>query len=348
MSEIRRDYYTDRLVIISPGRSRRPFDQASPEGKGEPSECPFCPGNESKTPPADLVFSQRGGSLVKLSDGESEAVEDWCLRVFLNPYPALSKTPAQSFSEPPRYSEPGYGYHYVMVASPKHEEGFGRMELDQWMNILAGLQDKTRQLFSLKGVAYVSVFINHKREAGASVAHPHLQILTLPQLPPVIEAEARAYQTSMEERSVCPMCNVVGLEHGGPRQVLVTDHFLAFCPWAPSNAYEFWIYPRKHQTSLLKVSQKEMKDLALVLRATLGGLYSALDDPPFNLVFHISSEKKTTKQIHWHAEVFPRLNIWAGMEKGVGVYINPVPPEEAAALLGTRSRRELADLIGVS
>lgn len=347
VSEIRRDYFTDRLVIISPERSKRPSDFKRPRQKETVGVCAFCPGNESMTPPADLVLSQRGGSLVKLSDGESDPVTDWCVRVFPNKYPALSTTPPQSYNDPPHYSEPGYGYHYVAVATPNHNEGFGLIDTEQWVNVLAALQDKVRQLFSQKGVAYVATFVNHGVEAGASLSHPHLQLVTLPNLPPAIEAEAKAYEKNMDDRGVCPMCSIVSLEQGGPRQILVTDHFIAFCPWAPIHAYEFWIYPKRHQTSLLKVTQKEMRDLALILRSTLGGLYKSLSDPPFNMAFHISSEKKTSKQIHWHIEVYPRLNTWAGLERGSGVFINPVVPEQAAEDLGAYSRKELASLIGI-
>jgi UDPglucose--hexose-1-phosphate uridylyltransferase len=171
--------------------------------------------------------------------------------------------------------------------------------------------------------------------------------MTLPRLPPIIEEKAKAYHRSMEERGICPMCNVVNLELGGPRQILKTDLFLAFCPWAPRHAFEFWIYPRKHQTSLLKATQKEIRELALIIRTTLGGLYLTLNDPPFNLVFNISSEKKTSKQIHWHIEVYPQLNVWAGLERGNNVFINPIPPEQASIDLGAHSRRELAELIGI-
>jgi len=86
----------------------------------------------------------------------------------------------------------------------------------------------------------------------------------------------------------------------------------------------------------------------LILRSTLGGLSRALNEPAFNLVFHVSSEKKTTKQIHWHIEVYPHLTEWAGLEKGTGVYVNEAPPEQAAELLGAMSRKELAELMGIT
>jgi UDPglucose--hexose-1-phosphate uridylyltransferase len=151
-------------------------------------------------------------------------------------------------------------------------------------------------------------------------------------------------QESLSEQGVCPMCLVINTELGGPRQIIATEFYVGFCPWASANAFEFWIFPRRHQTSFLKITQKEISDLALALRASLGGLASLLKEPPFNLVFHLSSEKKTTKQLHWHIEVYPNINSWAGLERGSGVFVNPVPPEQAAQLLTQKIRGELGSL----
>jgi UDPglucose--hexose-1-phosphate uridylyltransferase len=151
----------------------------------------------------------------------------------------------------------------------------------------------------------------------------------------------------MYDLGICPMCTVVNVESGGPRQILATDFFVAIAPWAPSHSYEFWIFPKKHQTSFLKATQREISDLAKILRCTLGGMSKALDGTSFNLVFHISSEKKTTRQIHWHIEVYPTKSRWGGIERGMGVFINPVCPEQVAEELGEYSRREFAHIIGI-
>ena len=102
-----------------------------------------------------------------------------------------------------------------------------------------------------------------------------------------------------------------------------------------------------HINFLLKLSQKEMMDLALMLRSTLGGMAKALDSPSFTMVFHSSSEKKTTKQIHWHIEVYPRRTQWSGLELGGGIYASEVSPEGAAQVLGASTRKELAQLVGI-
>ena len=340
-------------MLISSERIKRPseFEKASGSNllnKSEPSSCPFCPGNEEKTPPADLVLVSKQDTLLKLADSENERIKDWTVRYFPNKYPAVSLESEVKYTDSPLQSEPGFGYHHVMVLTPKHSDTFFNLPVEQWTDILATLQDRIRWLYSRKAVGYVSVFVNNGFEAGASFAHPHLQTITLTKLPPVIEEEAQAVHSSMIELSVCPMCKVLNVESNGERKVLSTENFTAFCPWAPTSAFEFWIFPKKHETSFLKVSQKEIRDLAMILRATMGALGSVLNDPSFNLVFHISSEKKTTKQIHWHIEVYPQVTKWAGLEKGSGVYINPFPPEQAALLLGAAARKELAEIIGIS
>jgi UDPglucose--hexose-1-phosphate uridylyltransferase len=345
MVEIRKDYFTDKLSVVTLDRGSRsqlrPFTDTA-------GKCPFCPGNEEMTPQADLVLVKMGETLVKQSDSEGDPVRGWVVRVFPDRFAIVTPNAAPSYGEPPHYSEPAIGYHYIMVATPKHDATFAKIDTDQWTNILATVQDKTRWLYAQRGVGYVAIFINQGRAAGAHVDHPHIQLVTIPRLPPTVEAEAATVQSSLNDLGVCPMCQVVASETGGPRQILSTEFFIAFAPWASSHAYEFWIYPKRHQTSLLKLSQKELMDLALILRATLGGMSKVLDDCAFNLVVHNSSEKKTTKQIHWHLEVYPRVSNWSGLELGSGVFLNEVSPEAAAEQLGAASRRELAHLVGIT
>jgi UDPglucose--hexose-1-phosphate uridylyltransferase len=101
-------------------------------------------------------------------------------------------------------------------------------------------------------------------------------------------------------------------------------------------------------TTFSKISQKEISGLAMILRATLGGLSRALNNVPFNLVFHLSPEKKNSRQIHWHIEVYPLLHTWSGLERGYGVYVNRIGPEKGAELLGAACRKELAELVGIT
>ena len=343
MVEIRKDYFTEKLSITLPDRGLKP-GQVIPQ-KAE--KCNYCAGNEDMTPPADLVLVKRGDTLLKQTDSEGDVVKNWSVRIFPAKSPLVTPGAPPSYGEPPHYSEPASGYHYVLVATPKHDEPFSRIDIEQWTNILASLQDKVRWLYTQKGVSYVLVYIDSEKEGTPTAVHPSIQMVTTPRVPPAVEAEAETVQASLNDLGVCPMCQVVAAETGGPRQILATDFFLAFAPWVSTHPFEYWVYPKRHMTSLLKLSQKEMMDLALMLRSTLGGLSKALDSPSFTMVFHSSSEKKTTKQIHWHIEVFPKRERWTGLELGGGIYASEVSPEAAAQVLGASSRKELAQLVGI-
>jgi UDPglucose--hexose-1-phosphate uridylyltransferase len=342
LGDLRKDYVLDKFVVMPEVSQAASEDKSSKEGN-----CPYCPGNELMTEPATLALVVKEGMLQRLSDSEESIIEDWSVRVFQSEQPVVVTDSAISYGDKPLYSEPAYGYHQIVVASPEHNQSLSHISVEQWGNVLVVIQDRVRWLYTQKGVTYVSIYVNSGASAGAQVTHPHLNIVTFSSIPPVIDMEAEGSHRFMNENGSCPACSFIGVESSGPRQILATDNFIAFCPWAPTYPYEFWIYPKRHITSFSKITQKEINDLALMLRATLGGMSKALKDAPFNLVFHLSPEKKNSRLIHWHIEVYPQMNTWSGLERGFGVFINNVRPEKSAEILGSSCRKELAGLVGI-
>jgi len=334
---MRKDYVSERFMIVLKNEEKTKNSKKSS----------FAPGNESMTNPSVLSLVAKEGMLQRLQDTEDEYVKNWSIRVFETKNPAVSINSENSYSERPHYSEPAYGYHYIVVASPNENDSFSTIDVEQWSNVLVVIQDRTRWLYTQKGVTYVSIYGNHGKDAGSINPHPHLNIVTFSTVPPIIEAEVEASHKILNEKGVCAMCQTVNAETGGPRQVLQTEGFIAFCPWAPSYPYEFWISPKKHTTSFSKITQKEINDLSLILRSTLGGLRKCIKDLSFNFVFHLSPEKKNSRQIHWHIEVYPITDPWSGLERGYGVFLNKISPEEAAEKLGAACRKELALLVGI-
>ncbi len=337
MGEMRKDYVSERFMIVT-----KKDDKVT-----DPKKSPYAPGNEAMTNPSVLSLVAKDGMLQRLQDSEDEYVTDWSIRVFESKNPAVSIEAENTYSDRPHYSEPAYGYHYIVVASPKQKDSFSTIGIEQWSNILVVIQDRLRWLYTQKGVTYVSIYANHGEPAGSTNPHPHLNLVTFSTIPPVIEAESEASHKILNEKGVCPMCQTVNAETGGPRQVIQTEGFIAFCPWATSYPYEFWICPKKHTTSFSKITQKEINDLSLILRATLGGLDKTIKDVSYNFVFHLSPEKKNSKQIHWHIEVYPITTPWSGLERGYGVFLNKTSPEDAAEKLGAACRKELAGLVGI-
>jgi UDPglucose--hexose-1-phosphate uridylyltransferase len=343
MIELRKDYVLDKYVIL-PHITEQPNAH---DNKSDETKCPYCPGNENMTPPSILSLVVKEGMLQRLSDSEENVVEGWSVRVFQSDSPIVTQSTENLYRDKPLYSEPAYGFHYIVVASPNHDEDLHSLSLDQWSNVLLMIQDRVRWLYSQKGVTYVSIYVNKGREAGSKIAHSCFNLVTFSTIPPTIEYEAEASNQYINENGSCPACTVIGAETSGPRQILSTDSHIAFSPWASTYPYEFWIYPKRHTTAFTKVTQKEMTDLALILRSTLGGMSKALSNPSFNLVFHLSPEKKNSRQIHWHIEIYPQLGSWSGLERGFGIYINHVTPEKSAEFLGSTCRKELAILVGI-
>ena len=337
MGDMRKDYVLERNVIVHPTTKK------STDSK----KCPYCPGNESMTNPSLLSLVAKDGMLQRLQDSEDSFVTDWSVRVFESKEPAVSTSTPNTYSDRPLYSEPAYGYHYVVIASPSHKDSLATIDVEQWSNVLVVVQDRLRWLYTQKGVTYVSIFVNHGKESGADVQHSHINMVSFSTLPPIIEQEAEASHRILNEKGVCPMCQAKDVESAGPRQILQTEGFIAFCPWAPSYPFEFWICPKKHNTSFSKITQKEINDVSLILRATLGGLAKEVKDVSFNLAFHLSPEKKNSRQIHWHIEVYPITGNWSGLERGYGVFLNTISPENSAKLLGAACRKELAGLVGI-
>ncbi len=337
MGFMRKDYVSERFMII--------VDKA--KKFADPKKSPFAPGNESMTNPAVLALVAKDGILQRLQDSEGECVKGWSIRVFESNEPIVTVSPENTYGEFPHYKEPAYGYHYTLIASPNHKDTLSSLSVEQWTNILIVLQDRLRWLYTQKGVTYVAIYANHDSEPDAQKEYPRIDIATFSIIPPTIEAEAKSSHNILSERGTCPVCHMIETETNSERHVLSTDGFVAFCPWASVHEHECWICPKKHTTAFSKITHKEISDLALILRATLGGIASTTNGASYALAFHLSPEKKNSKQIHWHVEVYPVTKKWTGPELGYGIYLNSIHPEEAAQKLAGACRKEIASLVGI-
>jgi len=335
INELRKDYIIDRWVVIAPQRKKRPLEvvERRPEERGH-LVCPFCPGNEHLTPPASLVYIlNTNGTVKRERDTDEDRHKNWIVRCFPNLYPAF--TPGESGVIPGlegglRYVRSwALGHHEVLVESPNHDEHPGVARVSQLIHVINALKDRVSFFMTRNYVKYVSIFRNHGASAGASLSHAHMQIIAMPVTPKVVSEELAASKKYYEDNNGCIFCNIIGEERRGERLIHENDNFIVFAPWASINPFEFWIFPKRHQSLILGLKEGEVKSFAETLRLSLGGLRSLFNDPPYNLGFHMAP----AEYYHWHVEVYPALSIWAGFEKSTGMYINVVPPEEAAKLL---------------
>ncbi|MER5174993.1 MAG: galactose-1-phosphate uridylyltransferase [Candidatus Nitrosocosmicus sp.] len=313
--------------------------------------CPYCPGNKYISDHLILSFVFKDGILQRLYDSQDVVNENWTIRVFECKNPIVTITPNHEYSDKPYYKEPAYGYDLIVIPTPQHNVSLTDLSIEQWTNLLLVLQDRVRWLYSQRGVTYVAIYasrgFNGGGSSGSTITHPHFHITTFSSIPPVIEKEAKTFHQSMNETGSCPACSMIESEINGPRQLFSTAHFITLVPWAPTYNCEFWICPRKHSTFFSKTSQKEISDLSLVICSSMRGMDNVLGKTDFSMAFHISPEKKNSRQLHWHIEIYPLITSWSGLERGFGIFVNMPSPEYSAEILGAASRKELARLIGI-
>ncbi len=336
MSNVRKDYFSEDFVLFTNEKSTKISNLKKLVNK---KDCPYCPGNEHITGPADLVLISKEGTLAKLADEPEDYVKDWTVRVILNKDAIVSPDEEKIFTDYPQYSEPAIGYHYIVIMSQKHTVNVSEIDSEQWTNILTTVQDKARWLYSQKHVSYVAMYMNHGLKAGSKVEHPHLEVVSLPTVPPVIESEAKFMKKPMREKGICPMCDIIKEEESSKRIIKKTNSFLIFAPWASKHPFEYWIFPRQHEVSFVKSTQKGISELSEIIHSSLESLIKTLGVVSFNLIIHSSPEKKTSKQIHWHIEIYPRIETKTGLEMSSNIYTNKILPENAAKELAKNIKK---------
>jgi UDPglucose--hexose-1-phosphate uridylyltransferase len=345
MSEIRRDPIRGGWVIVVPERTRRPQDFAFPEtrraglpddgGPGDagqssdPADAPTCPFCEERERIA-------GWELLAWRPGQGAPnTPGWQVRVVANREPALR---VESDLGPggdelfPRFG--GLGAHEVIIESPRHTDVWPTMAPDAVARVLWAWRERMRDLkrdFRLRSFLVVK---NHGPAAGAKIDHPHSQLLAFPFVPPVLDRELQAAAGHFEHARSCVFCDVIAEEIQLNLRVVVQDGgALALTPFASRVPFETWVLPRLHEARFEDASDAVLLSVASRVQDVLRRLAATLRNPPFNLVLHTAPVESHGASYHWHIEIAPRLAAVSGLEWGSGVFVNPVPPEEAAAVL---------------
>ena len=337
LSRLRQDTLTGRWVIVAEDRQGRPNEFGLPPlAAADPRDCPFCPGHEDRTT-AEILATGRG------SHGDRS---DWRVRVFPNMFPALG--PENDL--PDRAGSdlfpvlPGQGGHEVVVYTPDHDGSLASLAGDHLAELLQVIRDRMIALAgTVPGVRHVLPFCNHGPRAGATLAHPHLQILAAPLVPALVREKAVNLARYQERTGRCLLCDTLAAEQtDGQRIVATGGSWIGWAPWASRFPFEMRFASRDHASSMTAASDADLADLARVLQTALARLEQIHENPSYNVIFHSGAlgivgssggEAAAGPGFHWHVEVLPRLARLAGFEAGSGFAINSIPPETAASRL---------------
>jgi len=314
-------------VIISTERSRRPSDFAPEERRPIGGFCPLCEGNEDRTPPEIIAFRD---------NGTPPNSPGWSLRVVPNKFPALRIEGDLGREGEGVYDKMnGIGAHEVVIETPQHYGNLATLPLKAVENVLWAYRERIIDLRRDQRLRYVLVFKNCGIAAGASLEHSHSQIIALPIVPKRVTEEIEGGKAYFRYKDRCVFCDIIRQELQQRSRVIVENKFfVSIAPFASRFPFETWVLPKTHHPSFEHMEAIQYEQAAQILSETLQRMNQVLDDPPYNYVIHTTSFPELDKDYyHWHFEIMPKLTKVAGFEWGTGFYINPTPPEEAAAYM---------------
>ncbi len=319
-------------MIISTDRAKRPTDFAREQPKLKGGFCPFCYGNESKTPPEILAYRPHpNGGPVSAKD-----TPGWTVRVVPNKFPALGIEGNLNRQAEGMFDKMnGIGAHEVIIETPDHGASLATLPERRIEDVLWAFRDRILDLKKDKRFKYILIFKNHGEAAGASLEHSHCQLIALPILPRTVVSELEGAKQYYIYKERCVFCDMIRQEmDSGIRVVAENQSFVTLAPFAPRFPFETWVLPKNHESAFENSSSQTYADLARALKNLLVRADRVLENPSYNLVIHTSPVQDPQQEhYHWHVEFMPKLTKTAGFEWGTGFYINPTPPEEAARFL---------------
>jgi len=274
------DITTNRWVIFAETRSKRPTEVKAINVN---KICVFCPGFE-RIP---------GEELYRIGEGKPYE-KGWQVRVIKNKFPITD-------------------FHEVIIHSPDDVADIPQMALSQVQLILKAYRDRFNA--NLPG-GKVIIFNNVGEVAGASINHPHSQLVVVPN------------QINFDTLKLEAIVNVA----------LDNTRFVAFCPNFSQWPFEVWIAPKRRNELFGQTTDEDLADLAQVLQVTLKRLLKHLsnkphdhpgvpvvtfkDGPAYNYYIYHGKD--------WYLRIVPRLVHRAGFELGSGLSVNTVDPVDAA------------------
>lgn len=321
-SELRFDLVSKDWVVIATGRAKRPETFASQESvrlESPESNCPFC----------HLETQEK--SVLEYKDEKGE----WEIAVIPNKYPAFSRNGSLNERRDGLYSLiDGIGFHEVVITRD-HSKALAELPVETVKKVIDAYQERYLELANEKFVNYVSIFHNNGKEAGASICHPHSQIIAIPLIDPDLQRSLNGSWLYFEDKGECVHCKMLKEDmKEGRRIIFENEMFVVLAPFASHTAFEIRIYPKDHHAYFERIKEADKMQFAEALQIALSKIFKGLNNPAYNFFLHTAPcDGKDYGHYHWHFEIFPKTSVWAGFELGTGIQISTIEPEKAAEYL---------------
>ena len=323
-SEIRKTRLTFNPIIVATGRGKRP-DQF--QKKGELPRCPFCPGNESDTPPPEIYrIDDRSGN--------------WKIRVVPNKFPTFkiegTTTSFHNASDINSAIPNAHGAHEVVIESPVHETNYSEFSPEDFEHVLDVTNKRVLDLYGDRNILYIQVFKNFGDAAGASLRHEHTQIIGLPIIPLKLRNRLAGTEDYLIDNGHSVFHELLERSRSEDRIVCENENFTCLVPYEAKFPCEMWILPKKHVANFCS-SKTHFDKLAQILYMAFRKLKAVFGFmPPFNAFIDEApprSYRNCDAFFSWRYRIMPRVTKIAGFELATAYYVNPTPPEESAKFL---------------
>ncbi len=325
---------TGEWVIIATERASRPEDFHRDVEKPAPPAhnpaCPFCAGNEKMTPPE--ILADRPPDSAPDSEG-------WNVRIVPNKYPALDPWVEADWFEEANFFNGvrGFGVHDVIIDTPRHDLTIATMSRRMVERLYFTYRERYRQLEKDEQILLINIFRNYGVKAGASLEHPHSQVLATPVIPMRIQLRLNVAKEYYDIHGRCVACDTIEAtlrDKEKHRLVLETERFIVFEPFASQTPFETWVMPKRHCASFGEVTDNEIVEMAQVMRDILHRIYVGLGDPDYNYLIQANpTNTRHREKYHWYIQILPRVTPSVGFELSSGIYICTSKPEDTAAFL---------------
>jgi len=309
-SELRMDLVSGDWVVIATGRAKKPKAFKKEKRileKTSDKNCPFC-----------------------------KIVKDQSVVVIPNKFPAFLPHPELNEQTEGRLYKKmnAVGFHEVVITQ-NHRKQIAQFSVEQVKEVFDVYQERYLDLMPKKFVNHISIFHNHGQEAGASIVHPHSQIITTPLIDIDLQKALLRSQNYYKKDKRCIYCEMNKWERKFKKRIVFENKgFLVVCPFASKTAFQVIVSPKKHFSYFERTKEEEKWELAEAFQAALSKLYKGLGDPAYNFYLHTApSDGQNHDYYHWHWTILPKTSTWAGFEIGTRMEISTIEPEKAAEYL---------------
>lgn len=312
-------------VVVTTDHPKEPSDYLhfKPPYQSQTTDgpCPFCPGNEGMTPKEVFSLTREEG-------------RGWSVRVIPNKFPFFHIEGGFDRKPEGMYDMmEAIGAHEIVIEGSEHKQHLAFMEPQQGKKVLLAYRER---LIDLEKDPRFQQFLILKNHPGMFNRHPHSHIMAMPVIPRRIDEEIWGTLDYYQRKERCIYCDIIKEEISMKKRVILeTVHFLVFSPFASRYPFETWIIPKNHCPDFHCIKEEEIEDLSIAIQSLFFRFYQLLSDPPYSISFHTSPVQSRfhRSEYHWHIEARLRIGLREGFEWGTGFFVNPTPPEDAAAYL---------------